>query len=193
MVFIRIESRRIWLSPCTANPTGDWTTQQARNFQMHLVEENLPCTILMRDNDRKYVDDFDKVFTASKCAIKRNVIASPNLQAFVERVIQTLKHEVLNAFCILNEAHLNYILRGARLVQSIFRLRVCSRGRKSQGFAAANLVPRAFDRIVSWLDRTRRELVQYPSRCDSIPRGHQAADGRLISFPLLQRAAVFWH
>ncbi len=111
LVFIHIESRRIWISPCTANPTGDWTTQQARNFQMHLVEEKLPCTILMRDNDRKYVDDFDKVFTASKCVIHRNVPMSPNLQAFVERVIQTLKHEVLNAFCILNESHLNYILR----------------------------------------------------------------------------------
>ncbi len=77
LVFIHIESRRIWISPCTANPTGDWTTQQARNFQMHLVEEKLPCTILMRDNDRKYVDDFDKVFTASKCVIHRNVPMTP--------------------------------------------------------------------------------------------------------------------
>lgn len=33
-----------------------------------------------------------------------------NLQAFVERVIQTLKHEVLNAFCIANEKHLDHIV-----------------------------------------------------------------------------------
>jgi putative transposase len=36
---------------------------------------------------------------------------SPNLQAFVERAIQTLKHEVLNGFCVVNEKHLDRILR----------------------------------------------------------------------------------
>ncbi len=35
LVFIHVETRRIWVSPCTANPTGEWTTQQARNFDMH--------------------------------------------------------------------------------------------------------------------------------------------------------------
>ncbi len=35
---------------------------------------------------------------------------SPNLQAHVERVIQTIKHEVLNAFCIVSDAHLAHLL-----------------------------------------------------------------------------------
>ena len=39
LVFIHVETRRIWVSPCAANPTGEWTTQQARNFQMHLQDE----------------------------------------------------------------------------------------------------------------------------------------------------------
>jgi putative transposase len=38
LVFIHIGSRRIWISPCTANPTGEWTAQQARNFEMYLQE-----------------------------------------------------------------------------------------------------------------------------------------------------------
>ena len=29
----------------------------------------------------------------------------------IARVIQTLKHEVLNGFCVVNEQHLDYILR----------------------------------------------------------------------------------
>jgi len=41
LVFIHVGSRRIWISPCTANPTGEWTTQQARNFSMHMDEQNL--------------------------------------------------------------------------------------------------------------------------------------------------------
>jgi len=111
LVFIHVETRRIWVSPCTANPTGEWTTQQARNFQMYLQNEGLPCELLQRDQDTKYVDAFDAVFRSTGCKIKKTPPRSPNLQAFVERVIQTLKHEVLNAFCVVSEKHLDHILR----------------------------------------------------------------------------------
>lgn len=110
LVFIHIETRRIWVSPCTANPTGQWTTQQARNFQMHLQDEGLPCALLQRDRDSKYVASFDTVFESTGCRVKITPPRSPNLQAFVERVIQTLKHEVLNAFCVVSEKQLDHIL-----------------------------------------------------------------------------------
>ena len=111
LVFIHVDTRRIWVSPCTANPTGEWTTKQARNFQMHLQDEGLPCELLQRDQDTKYVDSFDDVFRPTGCQIKKTCPRSPNLQAFVERVIQTLKNEVLNAFCVVSETHMDHILR----------------------------------------------------------------------------------
>ena len=111
LVFIHLGTRRIWLSPCTENPTGEWTTQQARNFVMHIGEENLPCTYICRDNDTKYVTAFDAVFTSMDCKVKRTTPMSPNLQAHIERAIQTIKHEVLNAFCIVSDSHLDYLLK----------------------------------------------------------------------------------
>jgi putative transposase len=78
---------------------------------MHLQDENLPCEILQRDQDTKYIDAFDEVFRSAGCKIKKTCPRSPNLQAFVVRVIQTLKHEVLNAFCVVNSKHLDHILR----------------------------------------------------------------------------------
>ena len=33
------------------------------------------------------------------------------MKAGSERVIQTLKHEVLNGFCVVNEQHLDHILK----------------------------------------------------------------------------------
>jgi len=66
----------------------------------------MPYKMVMRDNDKKYPKTFDDVFTTPTCKVKRNVTASPNLEAHVERVIQTLKHEVLNGFCVVNEQHL---------------------------------------------------------------------------------------
>lgn len=110
MVFIHIGSRQVWISPCTEHPTGEWTTQQGRNFQMHIDDKNLKCEILMRDRDRKYVESFDNVFKSRTCKVKLTPIRSPNLQAHVERVIQTIKHEVLNAFCIVSNSHLNHLL-----------------------------------------------------------------------------------
>ncbi len=79
LVFIHLGSRRIWISPCTDNPTGDWTSQQARNFQMHIDDNGLKCGILCRDNDAKYVDKFDAVFKSSGCQVKRIQPLSPNL------------------------------------------------------------------------------------------------------------------
>lgn len=78
---------------------------------MFLQDENLHCTILQRDQDTKYVKAFDDVFTSDGRTIQKTPIRSPNLQAFVERVIQTLKHGVLNGFCIVNEKHLDHILK----------------------------------------------------------------------------------
>ncbi len=73
LVFIHIGTRRIWVSPCTEHPTADWISQQARNFAMHVDEHNLPCKMVMRDNDRKYPKTFDDVFT------------TPGLQGQAER------------------------------------------------------------------------------------------------------------
>jgi putative transposase len=111
LVFINIDSRRVWVSACTAHPTGEWTAQQARNFDMFLQEEHLPCTLVQRDRDSKYVQAFDDVFRGNGQGVKLTPIRSPNLQPFAERVIQTLKHEVLNGFCVVSERHLNHILR----------------------------------------------------------------------------------
>lgn len=54
LVFIHLGSGRIWISPCTKNPSGKWTTQQGRNFQMHMEDEGLKCKTLMRDRARNF-------------------------------------------------------------------------------------------------------------------------------------------
>ncbi len=112
LVFIHVGTRRIWVSPCTSHPDSHWTAQQAEAFQLHLHENELICDLLMRDNDKKYNKEFDEVFESTG-DVKRITPISPNLQAHVERVIQTLKHEVLNGFCIVSNQHLDVILSTA--------------------------------------------------------------------------------
>jgi putative transposase len=54
------------------------------------------------------------VFTSCGATVKKTPARSPNHQAYVERVIQTVKHEVLNGFCNVSDSHLNHILRTAQ-------------------------------------------------------------------------------
>jgi putative transposase len=70
---------------------------------------------VMRDNDTKFTAQFGEVFQTSGVEIKRNTPLSPNLQAHVERFIQSLKQECLEKFVIVAERHLNYVNREWRL------------------------------------------------------------------------------
>ncbi|MCM2374673.1 integrase core domain-containing protein [Aporhodopirellula aestuarii] len=157
MVFIHLGTRQIWISPCTENPTGEWTTQQGRNFQMHIDDNELKCEILMRDRDRKYVDSFDDVFKTSDCKVKLTPIRSPNLQAHVERVVQTIKHEVLNAFCIVTNEHLDGILH---TTQSWYNQR--------RGHSSRDHLPPIRDDVVTVPIKFSKDSVV----CDSELGGH---------------------
>ena len=57
--FIAQASRRAWLAGCSANPTGAWVTQQARNLGLELADED--ARFLIRDRDGKYRGSFDEV------------------------------------------------------------------------------------------------------------------------------------
>jgi len=64
------------------------------------------------DNDKKYPQPLDDEFTTPTCKVKWNVPALLNLQSPAMRVVQALKHEVLNAFRVERKA-LDHILDGA--------------------------------------------------------------------------------
>ena len=60
LFFIAHGSRRVWLAGCTANPTGAWVTQQARNLGLDFSGQGV--RFLIRDRDSKYCGPFDEVF-----------------------------------------------------------------------------------------------------------------------------------
>jgi hypothetical protein len=62
--FIELDSRRVHLAGCTANPTGAWVTQQARQFTWTLQEQPSCFRFLIRDRDSMFTRSFDAVFAS---------------------------------------------------------------------------------------------------------------------------------
>lgn len=76
-----------------------------------LITGLLQITYRLIAPNRRYEDSFDEVFCSTDREVKLTPVRSLNLQAYVERVIQTIKHDVLNAFCIVINERLDGIVR----------------------------------------------------------------------------------
>jgi putative transposase len=110
LAFIHIGSRRAFVSGITAHPDAAWVTQQARNATMQFAEWELPASHLLIDHDTKFVPGFDAVFAAEETEVKRVGPCAPNLNAHVERFIQTLRVELLDHFIVGSERHLRHLV-----------------------------------------------------------------------------------
>jgi transposase len=65
LVFIEHGTRRMHLGGVTANPTGEWTVQQARNLALSLGERFENNRFLIRDRGSNFTASFDAVFQAT--------------------------------------------------------------------------------------------------------------------------------
>jgi putative transposase len=64
----------------------------------------------MHDADTKFTQQFKAVLASEGIAPHQIPFRSPNLNAFAERIVQTLKVECLDHFVVLGERHLNQIV-----------------------------------------------------------------------------------
>jgi hypothetical protein len=108
---IELGSRRVHLVGCTANPTGAWVTQQAREFAWTLHEQRSRFRFLIRDRDSKFTRDFDAVFASELIEIIKTPVQAPKANAVAERFVRTVRAECLDWLLIVNRRHLERVLR----------------------------------------------------------------------------------
>jgi putative transposase len=110
LVFIEHGTRRMHLGGVTKRPTGEWTVQQARNLALALGERFEDIRFLLRDRGSNFTASFDAVFQASGTTILRTAAQAPRMNATCERLVGTLRRELLDRVLILSEQHLRAIL-----------------------------------------------------------------------------------
>ena len=110
LIIIEHETRRAHLAGVTAHPTGEWTTQAARNVLMYLAERGKEFKFLIRDRDSKFTDGFDAVFADEGIRVLKSPPRAPRANAICERVIGELRRELFDRMLIVNEEHLRRTL-----------------------------------------------------------------------------------
>ncbi len=110
LVFVEHRTRRMHLGGVTANPTGDWTVQQARNLAITLGERFESIRFLIRDRGPNFTTSFDAVFQAAGTRILHTAVQAPRMNATCERLVGTLRRELLDRVLILGEGHLRAVL-----------------------------------------------------------------------------------
>jgi putative transposase len=110
LIAVEHGSRRVHLLGVTAHPTGTWTTQAARNLLADRADRATTVTVLLRDRDSRFTRAFDAVFTADGIRILTSPPRAPRANAIRERMIGTLRRELLDRVLAVNEQHLRRIL-----------------------------------------------------------------------------------
>ena len=103
---IELSSRKVQIAGMTPNPDGQFMAQIARNLTDCQDGFLKGKKILLRDRDKKYCQQFDEILRDAGIEPKPLPARSPNLNAYAERFVLTLKSECLNRMIFFGEQSL---------------------------------------------------------------------------------------
>jgi putative transposase len=111
LAVIEHATRRIRILGVTLHPTGDWTTQQARNLIMDLDEQEHRIKFMIRDRGSNYTAAFDAVLADAGIRTVLCNVQTPRMNAIAERWIGGCRRELLDRTLVWNQSHLRQFLR----------------------------------------------------------------------------------
>ena len=108
LFFIDISSRRVEIGGIKAYPNGVWMKQIARNISDHEEGFLKNKKYLVHDRDTLYTKEFDGIIESSGTKIIKMPPYAPDMNAYSERFVQTLKFECLNKMVFTSQKQLEY-------------------------------------------------------------------------------------
>ena len=110
LFFIRLESRRVEVAGITQHPNEAWMKQIARNVTMDEWGFLDGCRYLIHDRDTKFTDSFRAIVKTSQVDPLKLPARSPNLNAYAERWVKSVKDECLSKLILFGEKSLRRAL-----------------------------------------------------------------------------------
>ncbi len=134
LVFIHLKTRRAYASPATFNPDGEWVAGEVARFagaaraamrsevrsprasggaasRRHGAHRRPASRLsLIHDRDGKFGAVFHQALRTNRVRSQRTPHCAPNLNAYAERMQQTLQVECLDKFLVMGTGHLDHLV-----------------------------------------------------------------------------------
>src|SRR2546428_11129212 len=110
LFFIHLRSRQVHIAGITPHPNEAWMIQVARNVTMEEWGFLSPGQYLIHDRDGKYCPAFHQLIDAAGVTRVPLPPRSPNLNAYAERWVRSVKEECLARVILFGEAALRHAL-----------------------------------------------------------------------------------
>ncbi len=110
LFFIQLESRRVRIAGITRHPNQEWIEQIGRSATLESSGYLHTCRYVLHDRDTKFCDSFRRVLSAGGVKTITLPPQSPNLNAFAERWVRSVKQECLSRVILFGEDSLSRVL-----------------------------------------------------------------------------------
>ena len=110
LFFIHLESRRVDIAGITIHPGELWMKQIARNVTMEGCGVLRDCRYLLHDRRTKYTQSFRTIIASGQVEPLALPSRGPNLNAYAERWVRSVKEECLSKILLFGERSLRRAL-----------------------------------------------------------------------------------
>ncbi len=108
---IDLKTRRVEIAGICHQPHNEWMKQMARNLTDVVDGFLRDARYLIHDRDPLFSESFQATLGAVGVKTVKLPAKSPNLNAYAERFVRSIKYECLNKIVLLGENHLRAVVR----------------------------------------------------------------------------------
>ena len=110
LFFLHLETRRVSVAGITRHPDQEWIEQIARSATQEDWGYLHPCRYVLHDRDTKFCTSFRSAQASGGVKTIPLPAKSPNLNAFAERWVRSVKQECLSKVILFGEGPLSRVL-----------------------------------------------------------------------------------